>query len=321
MVFHPEVFAGGVVPFVGVAAVAVHVAVAGRRAPIGEQHRHLMQGFRGQRQEIPEHVGVFQVGLRMAFLGVDEIRKFQRITDEKDRRVVADQIVVAFLGVELQGEAARVAGGIRRAAFAADRREPGEDLGALARLGEESGPGVAGHVGRDLEIAVGAGPLGVDHALGNAFPVEMRQLFQQVHVLHERRPAWSGGGGVLIVSDRCAKSRGIRFFVGHGASPRPKGLLPPWGGSGLCGYSFAIRGGETWQRESGKRRGRGLPGGAGADGGPGGYAERFRADGPAAGAQGGGGGARRLSGPAWPAGCRRIPRRCGWPDRRIPRSG
>ena len=108
---------------VGVRAVAVDVATAVRQAAIRHQDRHLMQAFRRQRPEIPHRGRRAQVGLRMALLRVDEVGELQGIADEEHRRVVADEVPVAFLGVELQREAAHVALGIRRAAFAGDGRE------------------------------------------------------------------------------------------------------------------------------------------------------------------------------------------------------
>ena len=44
-----------------VAAVAVHVAVAVRRAAVREQEGHLVRGLWPQCDEVPEHVGVLQV--------------------------------------------------------------------------------------------------------------------------------------------------------------------------------------------------------------------------------------------------------------------
>ena len=63
------------------------------------------------------------MGLGVALLGVDEVRELAGVLDEEDRRVVADQVVVAVLGVELQREAARVAKSVRRTCLASDSRE------------------------------------------------------------------------------------------------------------------------------------------------------------------------------------------------------
>ena len=80
-----------------------------------------------------------------------------RVADEEHRRVVADEVVVALLGVELQREAARVADRVRRAQRAGDGREAQEHLGPLADLGEELRARPARDVVGHLEVAVGAG--------------------------------------------------------------------------------------------------------------------------------------------------------------------
>jgi hypothetical protein len=119
----------------------------------------------------------------VSLLGVDEVRELERVTDKEDGGVVPRHIVVAVLGVELDGESARVPLRVRRASFSADGREPGEDLRLLAYPGEEPGFGVPGDIGGDLEVAVGAASLGVDDALRDTLPVEVAELFQQVNVL------------------------------------------------------------------------------------------------------------------------------------------
>ena len=110
----------------GVAAEAVHVAIARRDAAIAHDDRDLVQRLGQQRPEVPVVVGAAQVGARVALHGVVEVGELERIAQEEHRRVVADQIPVAFFGVELHGEAADIALGIGRAALAGDGREARE---------------------------------------------------------------------------------------------------------------------------------------------------------------------------------------------------
>ena len=73
--------------------------------------------------------GIAEVRLRLR--GVNQIRKLHRVLDEEHRDVVADEIPVALVGVELHGEAAHVARGVGRAALADDGREAHEHRRAL----------------------------------------------------------------------------------------------------------------------------------------------------------------------------------------------
>ena len=59
---------------------------------------------------------------------------FERVPDEEDRGVVPHQVVVAVLGIELEGEAAGVAHRIGGAPATGDRGEAEEGLGLLADL-------------------------------------------------------------------------------------------------------------------------------------------------------------------------------------------
>jgi hypothetical protein len=117
---------------VGMAAEAMHVAEASRNPALAHDDRDLMQGFGQQGPVVPIVVGAAHAGSRVALDRMVEVGEFQGIADEEDRRVVADEIPIAFLGVELHRKAANVTLGIGRAAFARHRREAGEHLGLLS---------------------------------------------------------------------------------------------------------------------------------------------------------------------------------------------
>jgi hypothetical protein len=57
------------------------------------------------------HVVVAQVAVGATLLRTDEAGELQRITEEEDRGVIADDVVIAFGGVKLQREAAQVTPG------------------------------------------------------------------------------------------------------------------------------------------------------------------------------------------------------------------
>lgn len=143
----------GVDQLEGVRAVAVQESVSVRGASVREQEHDLVGGLGTQRDEIPEHVRILQVRRRVPLLGVDEAGEEQRVPDEEDGGVVAHQIPHALLGVELDGETARVARRVRRAALAAHSAEAHGQGCALADLREDVRLGVLGDVMGHLKIA------------------------------------------------------------------------------------------------------------------------------------------------------------------------
>ncbi|MNQ46784.1 hypothetical protein D3C85_606100 [compost metagenome] len=126
---------------------------------------------------------VAHAGTRVAFDRVVEVRETQWIAKEKHRGVVAHQIPVALLGVELQGETSDVTLGIGRAALAGNGGETGEDRRLLAHLRKQASLGVARHIVGHGEGAVGAGTFGMHAPLGNDFAVEVGEFFQQPDIL------------------------------------------------------------------------------------------------------------------------------------------
>ena len=104
-------------------------------------HMTMCVDFGHQPDEVPERVvragrlRIAAVGLHLH--GMDQVGELDRVLDEEHRDVVADQVPVALLGVELDGEAAHVARRVDRACAAGDRREAGEYRRLLADLGQD----------------------------------------------------------------------------------------------------------------------------------------------------------------------------------------
>ena len=165
---------------------------------------------------------------RVRLLGVDEVGELDRVADEEDAEVVADQVPVAVLGVELDREAARVAQRLGGVAAAGDRREAHGDLGPLARLLEQLGARVLARSARRRPCpsprrSRTRRAAGVDDALRDALAVEVADLLEEVVVLERRRAAGADGARVLVVGDGMALAGGqdVRSSVMRAGLPEP----------------------------------------------------------------------------------------------------
>ena len=97
-----------------------------------------MHRLRALGDEVEDAVGDLALeGDRVGLLGVDEVWELDRVADEEDTEVVADEVPVAVLGVELDREAARVADRLGGVAAAGHGREAHGDIGPLAGLLEQ----------------------------------------------------------------------------------------------------------------------------------------------------------------------------------------
>ena len=97
-------------------AKSLHHAQAARNGSIGHYPHQRMRRFGHQRNEVPERV----VGrrrlrhpvMRLRLHGMHQIRKFHRVLNEKYRHVIAYEVPVALVGIELNREAAHIASGV-----------------------------------------------------------------------------------------------------------------------------------------------------------------------------------------------------------------
>ena len=71
--------------------------------------------------------GLRDLVVRLGLHRMDQVGKLDRVLDEEHRHVVADEVPHAFVGIELDREAAHVARRVGRAARAGDGREAHED--------------------------------------------------------------------------------------------------------------------------------------------------------------------------------------------------
>ena len=79
-----------------------------------------MESFWTVAPEIPDHVRVMKIGLRVSLLGVNEVRELHGILDEEDGSVVANHVIVSFLSIEFNSESSRVSFSISSSSFTSD---------------------------------------------------------------------------------------------------------------------------------------------------------------------------------------------------------
>jgi len=174
-------------------------------------HDHV-HAFRRQRNEVPEVVvcrlRLGEIAVRLLFGGMDKVGKLDGILDEEDRDIVADEIPIALLGIDLDRKAANIPGKVERALVAGNRGEADEGGGLFTFALEEIGLGVGGKRIIGLEITMGAIAARMNDAFRDALMVEMEQLFAEMEIIHGERPARADTQRILVVGDRSALRRG-----------------------------------------------------------------------------------------------------------------
>lgn len=127
--------------------------------------------------------------------------ELHRVADKEHRRIVPHHVVIAFTGVELQRKAARIAPGIRTAPLAGHGGKADQRIRPGARL-EHRRLGIGTDILRDLEMAEGAGALGVRLPLRNPLAIEIRHLLDQVVILQNDGAIRPHGEGVFVTGYR-----------------------------------------------------------------------------------------------------------------------
>ena len=178
-------------------------------------------------------LGLWEAAIWLRLGRVDEVGELDCVLNEEDRDVVADEIPVSLLGVELDCEAADVAGEVGGSLAAGDGREPYEGGRPPPGLLEKMRSGDIGKGLVVLEEPVDTEAPGMNHPLGDTFVVEVEDLLSELEVLEEARTPRSGLEGVLTVGDDDALLRGergtvtTRALVGLSAAPPLRRAVAP----------------------------------------------------------------------------------------------
>ncbi len=192
----------------GVDAKTLHEPERPRDGPVGHDPHDHVHRLRHQRDEVPEGV-VRRLRLRKATVGlglrrVDQVGELDRVLDEEDRNVVADEVPVPLLRIEPHRETAHVPRQIRRSLAAGDRREAHEGLGLFACALEDIRRRELGDRLGAFEISVRTEAARMHHPFRDPLVVEVEDLLAEMRVFHQRWPALPGAQRVLIVRNRMA---------------------------------------------------------------------------------------------------------------------
>ena len=209
---HPGAYIVAIDKTVGMASESVHVAVRTGNAARTHGDGHLMQRFGQGGPEIPVVGRTAHVGTRVALDGMVQVGKLQWVAQEEDGRIVAHQVPIARLGIELHGKATDIALGIGRSALASYGRKAHEALRLLAHFAEDGGTGIARDVMRHRKGAVCSRTLGVHTPFGNHLAVEVCQFFQEPRILQGDRPTRAHCLDVLIVCHGTSVGCGQSFL-------------------------------------------------------------------------------------------------------------
>jgi hypothetical protein len=109
-----------------------------------------------------------------------EIREFDGILDEKHRDVIANQIPIALVGVELGCEASHIADGVSTAPAALDRREANKGRRGSGSVGQHAGISDIGSALQQLELPKRSSSASMYYPFWNAFMVETVDLLTGV---------------------------------------------------------------------------------------------------------------------------------------------
>jgi hypothetical protein len=133
---HERRLALGVDEAEGVDPEALHEAEGPGDRPVRHGPHDHVDALGRQRDEVPEVVvgglRLREAAVRRGLDRVHEVGELDRVLDEEHRDVVADQVPVALVGVELDGEPADVARQVERTLVARHGREAHERGRALA---------------------------------------------------------------------------------------------------------------------------------------------------------------------------------------------
>lgn len=138
--------------------------------------------------EIPKHVVIWNIRPGMAFVAPIHAWEFDRITDEKDGKVIEDEVLVALLREELGCPASYIAYCVARSFLSRNSRDSAEDFGLSSDSIEEFGVGEIAIIMSYLELTPGTGCFGMYASVHNqTMSHASRTRSNSGHCIHKDR--------------------------------------------------------------------------------------------------------------------------------------
>jgi len=158
-----------------------------------------MAGFRNKTQKVPHHISIFQVGVWISFLGVNEIREFDWISDEENWSIVSNHIIISFFSVKFNSKTSWISFSISTSFFTSDSTESGEEWCSFANLIQEFSFTPFLTISKAFKIAKCSTSFSINNSFWNSFSVELCQFVNQMEILEKYWSIFSSKNGVLIV--------------------------------------------------------------------------------------------------------------------------
>src|SRR5690606_4001781 len=132
--------------------------------------------------EYPARVGS-SVGERRRCESMYHVGKFDSISDEEYRKIVAYQIIIALVGIKLNGKSTRVSVRFGRTLLMCYRRKTDEYRRSFPFCTKEISSCNFRKTGCRYKLAISTCTSCMNYSFRNPFPVESRQLFDKVNIL------------------------------------------------------------------------------------------------------------------------------------------
>src|ERR1700731_860990 len=165
---------------------------------VGHDDGDLMECLWKKSPEVPVILSAPKTGARVALDGVVQVREAQRITKEKDRSIVSDDVPISVLGVELESKPADIALRIGCPAFTSDARKACEHRRLLSNLRKNRCLGVFCDVVGRRESSMRPPAFGMHPALGNDLAIKVCELLDQPDVLKQSRTTTTGCQNICV---------------------------------------------------------------------------------------------------------------------------
>jgi hypothetical protein len=108
---------------------------------------------------------------------MDKIGELDRLLDEEDGDVVANNVPIAFLSVEFGGEASNVSDSVCASSATLDGREASKGWGSAGSVGQDRSSGNILKTLEELEFAMGTSTSSMDDTFRNTLVVESMNLW------------------------------------------------------------------------------------------------------------------------------------------------
>lgn len=163
--------------------ISIHIEITIWSTTIAEKNRYLVRTFRNLWKEIPKHIWILTVSLRISLLSMNKIWKLSRITNKENWSIVSCHIPITLFSVKFNSKTTWISFWIGWSLFTTYSRETGKNRSSFTYLFKRFCFSILSYIMSTFKITMSTASFCMYNSFWDTFSIKMSKFINQMKIL------------------------------------------------------------------------------------------------------------------------------------------